>query len=176
MTTDVIIGAPKPQAQPQPQAVNPPTARPQKGKDVVRRIQGDRIKLAEHGRNAWRVRAPMEDDPETCLHPGYLWHEQRIRVGDIIEITNELNQFFIMLLVARIDRDTQSIQTRIIHACDWRNEQLEATDMSGATIERKGSDGWRVVLGTSIQSRGHASKQDAEQWLADRKLMAARKG
>lgn len=136
----------------------------------VTRVHGDRIKLAENARQYWHVRAPVEHDPEVCCEPGYLWHRHdRMRPGDRVEITNDLFQYLIELIIVRIDRDTQSVQTRIIAANDWRDKPLEHSDLSAATIEKRGADQWRIMLNGVVLSRGHASKAEAEEWLEKRR-------
>ena len=137
----------------------------------IKRVEGQRIRLSENARVVWTVDVPEDHTPEDCLHPGYLWHRhEQIRRGQKIELVHEMQQFFIELLVARVDKDTQSIQTRIIHACDWRTEKLPAIDLSAARVEKMAADGWRVVNGAAVLSRGHSTRAEAEQWLRDRKL------
>lgn len=137
----------------------------------IKRVQGERIVLAENARSVWTVFVPEDHTPEDCLHPGYLWHKHpSMRVGQKVELVHELHKFYIELLIARIDQDTQSIQSRVIALLDWRKEALPTVDLSGARVEKMGADQWRVVLGNSILTRGHETKAAAQQWLDDRRM------
>ena len=163
--TDTMV-APAPAVQAAPVREAPP---PQ-----IVRAHGERIRLAEISRNHWRVTAHEDHSIETCLDPAYLWHGYvPMRPGDIVEITNETQDFFLLLMIARIDKETQSILTRLIHACDWTKEKLKAPDLSAAIVENQGSDGWRVRNGTVVLSKSHKTKAEAAQWLAEKRAVLA---
>lgn len=146
-----------------------------RGKDIVLRLAGDRIKLGEAARQVHYAVAPMDHDPEAWLDPGYLWHKHaNMRPGDKIEITNDLHTAYAELLIVRVDRETQSIITQTITTVDWRNMPPAATDLTAAVVERKGGDKWRVVLGTAVLSKGHDTEADAQRWLDRRQVKRAR--
>lgn len=145
------------------------TARPDAIQEPTR-IHGSRVKLAEVARNTWYVEVPEEHDPDACLEAPYLWHaHDRLKVGDRVEVVHERGMFYILLLVARIDRETQAVHTRVITAVDWRKQELPGVDLTGAIVEKQGADQWRVRLGSSVLSRNHLSKDDAEAWVAKRR-------
>lgn len=139
------------------------------------RVQHERIKLAEISRQQWHVRVPESHTPEDCLDPAYLWHGHRtMRVGDMVEMADDLQRFYILAMIARIDHETQAIQLRVIIAKDWAGEALPEIDLSKATLERNDATAeWRVILGTQVLSKGHGTKAAAQAWL-DKKLAQGR--
>lgn len=153
----------------------PAAAAPARGKDTVLRLAGNRIKLGEAARQVHCAIAPMDHDPEVWLDPGYLWHRHDLmRPGDKVEITNDLHTAYAELLVVKIDRETQSIITQTITTVDWRDQPPVLTDLSSAIVERKGADKWRIILGTSILSKGHETEAEARTWLDRQKIKRER--
>lgn len=134
------------------------------------RAQNYQIQLEEIERRRWAVKVPVEHTEHDCVGPAYLWlRHDLIRVGDVAVMVREDYSFYIEALVVRIDQETQSVHTRVINAADFSTEELPQADLSSAVVERSGADNWRVVLGKSVLTKGHATKVDAERWLARRR-------
>lgn len=134
----------------------------------IKRCAAHDIKLADAGYNRHRVMAPAEHSVEDVLNPGYLWHgADRLRPHDIVEIVGERFGFYLELYVVRLDRDTQAVIYQILRQEMFGEARpAVAVDLSQARIERKGVDKWRIVIGETVISKGHASEDDAKAWLS----------
>ena len=129
------------------------------------------IGLAEHRRNQWRVGVEAGTTLAEALDPGFLWHGQdRIRAGDFVELLHEDHKFFVRLLVAKLDHETQSIVCRTVDIRDWGDEELPRSDLAEARIEHKGASAkWCVLLGNQYLERGFRNEAEARAWLDERR-------
>lgn len=132
---------------------------------------GQDIKLAEHGSQRWRVRARTEHTPDDVKHAAYLWARAHttgkngIQPGDIIEVSHEQHGFYIELYCAAIDPSTHSVRCHVLTEKVFTKSALPLRDLSAATVEWKGGAKWSVILGHSVLSKNHATKEVAEAWL-----------
>lgn len=135
-----------------------------------KRMPANLINQTEHARRSWHVSVPVDHDADDCLRPEYLWmRHDLLRVGDHVELLQAEFQFYIELIIIKIDTETQCVYTRVINARDFTDEVMPAADLDAAIIEHIDGDGWRIVLGTAVLSKGHKRKADAEMWLAKRR-------
>lgn len=149
------------------QSLEPQTKQP------IQRISQHLVKLAENQYNRHCAIAEENHTIRDVLHPGYLWHAHgRIQRRHIIEIVHPADAFFVELYVVKVDVETQSILTRALRVVDWSDELAPVADLSGAKIEKKGADGWRVINGTSVLARNFESREHAEVWLGKRRQVA----
>lgn len=134
------------------------------------RVALQQIRLAEQARNLWHVLVPAEHTEDDCVAPSYLWlRHDLLKTGDRVEMVHEDYKFIIEALVVKIDRETQSVFTRVINAVDFSEQAMPEADLTGATVEKTEADGWRVVLGHVVLAKGFARKPEADAWLAKRR-------
>jgi hypothetical protein len=143
----------------------------------IKRMPASQIRQTEHARRSWHVTIPVDHDADDCLRPEYLWmRHDLLRVGDHVELLQAEFKFYIELLIIKIDVETQCVHTRCVNARDFSDDEMPVADLSGAIIEHIEADGWRVVLGTSVLSKNHKNKRDAESWLSKRRVSAMGEG
>lgn len=131
-------------------------------------INGDKIKLMEHGALTWLVIAPAEHTLEQVRDPRYCWHKAHsgdIRVGHTIEIRHALLQYVVQILISDIDTDAQAIIG--YHTVrDLTKEELCGPDLSDAVVKFiDGPQRWAVMLGSQIMKSGFDTKSEANAYL-----------
>ena len=140
-------------------------------------IIGSRVKLAEHVRNHWHVTAPEGTGAEDVVRPAFWSHVARqMRSLDRIEVVAETGEFYLDLLVEKVDA-TGVFVTVLNHVVRDAAPAEGDISIDGYRIEWKGPHHRFAVIRDADNTRlkdGIQKKTEAIRWAQDHaKAMAA---
>jgi hypothetical protein len=138
---------------------------------LPKRPHSTALDMAENIRCHHAIRVDAEHTLEDALHPNYLWgFHERLRKGDLVEISHELHHFWGLFYVRGADPETASILlTPLYGPTDLKKAPIRKADLSGAQVKLKGILKWCVVAadGTTL-AQEIPTRAEAEEWLAAR--------
>lgn len=134
--------------------------------EVVPLLPPNRMKPAEAARNRWRVIAEESHSKEQIMNPAYWAHaSQKIRAGDIIEVVNDTETFFMELYVKQVERGYAHVIELKFVSMEVKIEETKSPDYK---VVYKGPHKKFCVIRNQDDEaiKSEMSKQEAHTWLA----------
>jgi hypothetical protein len=146
---------------------------------LPKRPHSTALDFAENIRCHHAIRADAEHTLEDVLHPAYFWvFHERIKKGDLIEISHELHHFWGLFYIVGVDPETASVLLAAIHGpINLRTAPVRKADLDGAYTKLRGVLRWCVMAkdDTSLKT-DLPTRVDAEEWLAAKRAETAGAG
>lgn len=154
-------------------AEQPPAPAKEKAPEVFQAQPRDRMDIAS-AFGAHVVKCPGKVTPEIALGERYLWSiHTKFKRGDRVLFRHETFAWEVEATVIKINTELQTVRVSPLYKPVFHKLTDDKVDLDNLTVEHKGAaHKWVVMLGTSRIKTNFETQEEAEQWIARKKLGA----